>query len=100
MGTIPYWPQRYLKKNMIKIIDIFFQVYMLLLFARILGSWFPEFQGKKWMLFIAFYTDPYLNVFRSIIPPLGMIDFSPIIAFLCLGIIEQIVKALAQIIVG
>lgn len=76
----------------IKITNLFFQVYWLMLLARILGSWFPEFSKSQVMQFISFYTDPYLNVFRRIIPPLGMIDISPIIAFFALGFIEQIVK--------
>jgi DNA (cytosine-5)-methyltransferase 1 len=45
------------------------------------------------MQFISFYTDPYLNLFRRFIPPLGMIDISPIIAFFALGFIEQAVKS-------
>lgn len=79
---------------LITIVNAFFQVYMLMLFARILGSWLPELQGYRIMQFIAFYTDPYLNFFRRFIPPLGMIDFSPIIAFFALGIIEQLIKLL------
>lgn len=79
---------------LIKIIDIMFQVYFILLFARILGSWIPEFQNHRIMQFIAFYTDPYLNLFRRIIPPLGMIDISPIVAFLALGFIENAIKYL------
>lgn len=75
---------------MIYFIDILFQVYTLLLFARILGSWVPEWQNSRIMQFIGFYTDPYLNLFRRFIPPLGMIDFSPVIAFLCLSILRQI----------
>lgn len=72
-----------------RVIDIFFQVYMLMLFIRILGSWVPEIQQYRFMQFISFYTDPYLNLFRRFIPPLGMIDISPIIAFLALSFIEQ-----------
>jgi len=79
----------------IEIIDLFFWVYLIMLFARILGSWIPEFQGTRVMMFIAFYTDPYLNVFRRFIPPLGMIDISPIVAFFFLNIIEAIVKHIA-----
>jgi YggT family protein len=78
---------------LIRIVDVIFQVYMLMLFVRILASWLPEFQNHRFMQFLAFYTDPYLNFFRRFIPPLGMIDFSPIVAFLCLGVIEQVVKA-------
>lgn len=79
---------------LLQIVDKIFLVFMLMLFTRILGSWIPELQRTRFMQFIAFYTDPYLNIFRKIIPPLGMMDFSPIIAFLCLGILEHIIKAL------
>lgn len=76
----------------IRTVDILFQVYLLMLFARILGSWIPEFNESRFMRFIAFYVDPYLNLFRRFIPPLGMIDISPIFAFLALGFIESGVK--------
>lgn len=79
---------------LIEIIDKLFLVYFIMLFIRILGSWIPEFQQSKFMQFIAFYTDPYLNIFRRIIPPLGMMDFSPIVAFLFLNILEYMTKSL------
>lgn len=78
----------------VQIVDKIFLVYMLMLFVRILGSWFPEFQGTTFMQFIGHYTDPYLAFFRRFIPPLGMLDLSPIVGFFALGFIEQIVKAL------
>jgi YggT family protein len=59
-----------------------------MLFARILSSWIPELQETKIMRFIAFYTDPYLNIFRGIIPPIGFIDISPIFAFLALELVR------------
>lgn len=76
------------------LIDKIFLLYTIMLFIRILGSWLPELQGQRWMRFIAFYTDPYLNFFRKIIPPLGMIDFSPIIAFIALSFLEYGLKML------
>jgi YggT family protein len=42
-------------------------------------------------------TDPYLNVFRSIIPPLGGIDLSPILAFLLLSFLRQGIMAIAMV---
>lgn len=72
-------------------INIIFQVYTLMLFARILGSWVPQIDRYRFMHFIAYYTDPYLNLFRRIIPPLGMFDLSPIVAFLCLSFAQNIV---------
>ncbi len=80
-----------------RLIEIFFQVYMIMLFIRILGSWIPEFQQTRFMQFIAFYTDPYLNVFRRLIPPLGMLDISPIFAFFCLSIFEAGVKIIVEV---
>ncbi len=77
---------------LITLIDRVFLVYMLMLFARILCSWVPELREYKVMQFVAYYTDPYLNLFRRIIPALGMIDISPIFAFLSLGLIEAVVK--------
>ncbi len=52
---------------------------------RVLLSWFPNI---NWydppFSILSQLTDPYLNLFRSIIPPLGGIDFSPLIAFFVL----------------
>lgn len=74
----------------IHIINILFQVYTIMLFARILGSWIPELQQYKLFQFISYYTDPYLNLFRKVIPPIGMMDISPIFAFLALSLLKTI----------
>ncbi len=75
---------------LIQMINIVFQVYTLMLFARIIASWIPQIHEYKIMQFIVYYTEPYLNIFRRLIPPFGMIDFSPIIAFLFLSFIQNI----------
>lgn len=80
----------------IDIIDKLFLCYTLMLFIRIMGSWFPEYQEYSFFRFVAYYTDPYLNFFRRIIPPLGMIDISPLFAFFMLNILENVVKALVS----
>jgi len=71
-------------KVVIQFVEVLFDVYFIMLFGKILGSWIPELQRSKIMQFVSFYTDPYLNLFRSIIPPLGMLDISPIFAFIAL----------------
>lgn len=73
------------------LVDLAFTTYTFLLIARIFGSWFPKFSESRLMHFIAFYTDPYLNLFRKIIPPLGMIDISPMFAFVSLQFMEVFV---------
>ncbi len=77
---------------LLRIVETFFNIYMMMLFIRILSSWVPELAQTRFMQFISFYTDPYLNLFRRIIPPLGMFDISPIAAFFALQLIERFVK--------
>jgi uncharacterized protein YggT (Ycf19 family) len=47
--------------------------------------------------FVSFYTDPYLNLFRRLLPPLGgVLDISPILGFFALRIAEMILLGLIQ----
>jgi YggT family protein len=66
-------------------LSTFLQIYVALMIFRVLLSWFPNI---NWydppFSILSQLTDPYLNLFRSIIPPLGGIDFSPMIAFFVL----------------
>jgi YggT family protein len=66
----------------------FIQLYLILIIIRILLSWF---QTVDWaynaISFLSPITDPYLNIFRSFIPPLGGIDFSAILAIFVLQLI-------------
>ncbi|HPE84809.1 MAG TPA: YggT family protein [Chlamydiales bacterium] len=76
------------------IIHWVFKIFFILLVARIIGSWVPQFQHTKLMRFVGFYTDPYLNLFRRIIPPIGGMDFSPIIAFIVLQGVQTLILGL------
>ncbi|MGB7444510.1 MAG: YggT family protein [Coleofasciculaceae cyanobacterium] len=66
----------------------FINIYLILIFVRILLTWF---QTVDWMNQIAAFlspiTDPYLNVFRSFIPPIGGLDLSPILAIIVLQLV-------------
>lgn len=71
------------------LLNIFFTVYIFMLLVRVLGSWIPPLAESSIMRFVAFYTDPYLNIFKRIIPPLGMIDLSPMVAFIALQLLQH-----------
>lgn len=86
-----------MRSLLLRIIDILFLVYMIMLMVRIIMSWFPEYRGSHFVQFLAFYTDPYLNLFRRIIPPIGMLDISPILAFIALQFLEVIVKSIVAL---
>lgn len=74
------------------IIHVIFKFYVTLLFANVIGSWFPSLSQKTFMRFIRYYTEPYLNLFRRFIPPIGgVLDLSPILAFVSLKILERLI---------
>ena len=60
------------------------QFYVIILFARIILSWFPITPGSLLAsVFSVLYnlTEPVLGPLRRLIPPLGMFDLSPLIVF-------------------
>ncbi|WLR52265.1 YggT family protein [Bacillus tianshenii] len=61
------------------------QIYTYVIIAYILMSWFPNARESSIGQFIARIVEPYLEPFRRIIPPLGMIDISPIVAIFVLN---------------
>jgi YggT family protein len=80
-------------------VDALFLVYIILIFVRILLSWIPRIPYNPTLSaiinFIHEVTDPYLNLFRRILPPIGgggfALDLSPIIAIFVLFIVRAIV---------
>lgn len=59
-------------------------IYLYALIIYILMSWFPNARETTFGQFFAKICEPYLEPFRRIIPPLGMIDISPLVAILVL----------------
>ena len=80
-------------------VNALFLVYTILIFARILLSWIPRIPYNQILSavigFVQEVTDPYLRLFRRIIPPLGgggfALDLSPIIAIIVLIIAQSII---------
>ena len=62
------------------------EIYSLILLVRVLLSWFPnlDWGGNPVLSTVSSITDPYLNAFRGLIPPIGGLDLSAILAFLAL----------------
>jgi YggT family protein len=74
----------------------FVSLYGYLLIIRVLLTWFPSVNWyNQPFAALSQISDPYLNLFRSIIPPLGGMDFSPILAFVALNIVGDILRGLA-----
>jgi len=60
-------------------------LYQWALIIYIFMSWFPNARESAIGQFLSRICEPYLEPFRKFIPPLGMIDISPIVAFLVLN---------------
>jgi YggT family protein len=79
-------------------------VYLILIFIRILMSWIPRMPYNRYLSavlkFVTDVTDPYLNLFRRILPPVRMggagLDLSPIVATFVLIIVSSIVVELIR----
>ncbi len=70
---------------------------MFLIIAYVLMSWIPV-KGVLYDVYrvLASIVEPYLGLFRRIIPPIGMIDISPIVAILVLQLLgNALVRLLA-----
>ena len=60
------------------------EIYSWALIIYILLSWFPGAKESTFGEFLARICEPYLEPFRRFIPPLGMIDISPLVAIFAL----------------
>jgi len=67
-------------------------IYMLLIFVRIVFSWGRVSYTNRLMRFLVDTTEPLLGPLRRMIPPLGMMDISPIFAFLILWLFQQAIQ--------
>ncbi len=66
--------------------------YGLLIFAYVLMSWFPL-RGVFYDIYqvVGSVTEPYLKLFRNLIPVMGNFDFSPLVAYFVLQIVVNFV---------
>lgn len=62
------------------------KIYSWALIIYILLSWFPGARESTFGEFLARICEPYLEPFRRFIPPIGMIDISPIVAIIVLNL--------------
>ena len=69
-------------------------IYSILLIIYILMSWIPASRETKFGIMLGKITEPYLGFFRKFIPPLGMIDISPIVGIFALRFISDGVTAI------
>ncbi len=76
-------------------VNVFVGVYVLLIFAYVITSWIRLPYSLNWLQrFLFDVCEPYLRLFRRLLPALGPLDLSPIVGVLVLVGLEQLVVRL------
>lgn len=76
---------------LVNFVNIFFEVLTLAILARVLLSWFRVDPYNRFVQILYQITEPVLGLFRRFVPPIGMIDITPIVALLVLQIVQRLV---------
>ena len=71
-----------------------FTVVMVAIFIRVIASWFGIGPYRTWMRPLVLLTDWIIQPIRRILPSTGMIDFSPMVAWLILWVLRGFVLGL------
>src|SRR5438445_9813147 len=75
-------------------VDVFIYVYVLLILAYIITSWI-RLPYSTWLnriqRFLYDVCDPYLRIFRRVLPSMGPIDFSPTVGIIVLWVVAEVV---------
>jgi YggT family protein len=80
--------------DVISLISIILEVYIWLIVARVILSYFRFKKYHPVLRFIYDVTEPLLGFFRRLLPRTGAFDFSPLLAFLFVWIVGQLLIAL------
>jgi YggT family protein len=78
-------------------VDVFIAVYILVILVYIITSWI-RLPYSPWLnriqRFLYDVCDPYLRLFRRIVPPLGPLDLSPMFAVIVLIVLRELIDAI------
>ncbi len=78
-----------------RFVSVFFQVYILLILAYVLTSWIKmPYALHRVQRFLDDVCEPYIRLFRRVLPAFGPLDLSPIIAIITLYIAQTILVRL------
>jgi YggT family protein len=103
-ATLASLPLALSRNDIATYVSALFVVYTIMILLNILISFVPRMPYSPWLRavldFITESTDPYLNIFRSFMKPIGgggfAFDLSPILALIVLGLAEGIVVGALQ----
>jgi YggT family protein len=79
------------------IIEILYRIVMYALIVRVIAGWFGLFRYSRWIRPAYILTDWIVQPIGRIVPPLGSLDMSPIVAWLALMLLRSLLLAMLRI---
>jgi YggT family protein len=73
------------------VVHYVFNILQLAILVRVIVSWFGVSPYARWLRPVRWLTDWLLEPLQKVIPPLGMLDVSPLVAYFGLYLVEKLV---------
>lgn len=74
-------------------LSLLVELYIMTIFVYVLLSWLPDARYRNWYRTLGSICEPFLSIFRRVIPPMGgMVDLSPMVAIFALIILRMILS--------
>ena len=84
-----------LQSYLAQFVTLFTQILIFAIFARVILSWLRVPPRGVFFVLIVESTEPILRIFRRVVPPIGgVLDISPIFAFLALNLLRSLLLRL------
>lgn len=71
-----------------------FSLVMAAILIRVIASWFGISPYRPWMRPVVALSDWIVEPIRRLLPPMGMLDFSPMVAWLVLWVVRGLIMGL------
>ena len=83
--------------DLVALVRLLFQAFYVLLIIRVVLSWLPGMrQDHPAVDFVYRATSPLLTPIRRVMPPMGGLDLSPLVAILVLTLVQSLVMSLLE----
>lgn len=78
------------------IVDLSYRILFAALIVRVIAAWFGMFRYSRWVRPAYILTDWIVEPIRRVVPPLGAVDLSPLVAMIALSILRQILLSMLR----
>ena len=78
------------------LVDLAYRILFAALIVRVIAAWFGMFRYSRWVRPAYILTDWIVGPIRRVVPPLGAVDLSPLVAMMVLSILRQILLSMLR----